>query len=111
MALFVGISFPFRLSINVSFPEAKKIRIETGVLEHAQIRLYRPAGALKPALEARQQGFRDFLEDSGAVERFEGWLERNQRTADEVMIGYFSGRYGTAWLVFDRQARYLGYFW
>ena len=91
--------------------EAKRIKIETGVSEHAQMQHYRSAKALKPALEARQQGFRDFLQESEARDQFEGWLDRNQKTADEVMIGYFSGRYGTAWLVFDRQARYLGYFW
>jgi hypothetical protein len=91
--------------------EAMDYKVKTGILEHAQMRFYRTAEALGPALRARQHGFLEYLDKSEARDRFQAWLDQNNKTAEDVMIGYFSGRYGAAWLVFDRKARYLGYFW
>ena len=87
-----------------------EIRNQTGIPEHAQIQWYRPAEELKPALEALQAVFREILESKEAADRFEAWLQQNGKSSDEVMIGFFNGRYDNAWLVFDSDARLIGYF-
>lgn len=84
---------------------------ETGIHAHAQMQWYLPADEFKSTLKGRQRGITDKLKARRAEDRFDAWLEQNQKTADDVMLGYFEGRYGTAWMVFDREGRYLGYFW
>lgn len=90
--------------------EINRIKVEEKVLENAQMQLYRPKSEFRAALAARQAIFQDRLDSFGARDEFENWLEENGRTAGEVMIARFDGRYGNAWLVFDRAGKYLGYF-
>jgi hypothetical protein len=91
--------------------KALAIKEKTGIHGHVQMQWYLPAGEFKSTLVQRQKGIKDRLKAQGAEDRFATWLEQNQKTADDVHLGFFNGRYGTAWLVFDREARYLGYFW
>ena len=90
--------------------EARQIRIEEGIPEHAQIGLYQPRAAFGPALRERQARSRELVEKTGSGELFESWLAQNQTTPDTVLIGWFQGRYGRAWLVFDNNGKYLSYF-
>lgn len=90
--------------------EANRIKIEQGVLEFAQMRLYRSHPEFKTGLQERQVLYNQRLDETGNRANYETWLEQNQKKADEVLIGLFRGRYGTAWLVFDRDARYRSYF-
>ncbi len=48
--------------------------------------------------------------DYGSQLRYDQWLEQNQKSPDEVLLGVFNGRYGRIWLVFDSNAKYLDYF-
>ena len=90
--------------------EAHRIKIETGVLEHAQVRLYRSKAEFRSGLRAQQIVYQQRLDETGARENYESWLKQNQKSADEVLIAWFQGRYGSVWLVFDNDARYLSYF-
>ena len=90
--------------------EMNRIKVEEKVLENAQMQLYRPRAELKSAIESRQVKFFDRLDQRQARPRFEAWLEANGKTGEEVLLLEFSGRYGRVWLVFDREAKYLGYF-
>ena len=91
--------------------KALAVKEETGIHAHAQMQWFLPAAEFNATLEARQKGIMDKLKARGAEDRFAAWLEQNQKKGDDVQIGFFDGRYGTAWLVFDREGRYLGYFW
>ena len=90
--------------------EVQRIKIEEKVLEHAPTRLYRPKPELVKALKQRQMRTRDKMEKEGLGDEFDAWLQENGETADSVLIERFSGRYGNAWLVFDLDGNYLGYF-
>ncbi len=90
--------------------EVQRIKLEDKVLEHAQVHLYRGRAELKMALLKRQMGYFDRLDSSQSREALEHWLGQNQKSIDEIMIVQFQGRYGNAWLVFDEEAKYLGYF-
>ena len=90
--------------------EVQRIKIEDKVLELAQMQLYRSRSELAAVLQERQQAARDLLEQVGLKPAFADWLQRNGKTADEVLILRFEGRYGYAWLVFDFTGRLLGYF-
>ena len=90
--------------------EAHRIKVETGVLEHAQIRLYRPKSEFRSGLRAQQINYQQRLDETGSREAYENWLKQNQKAPDEVLVGWFQGRYGSVWLVFDNDARYLSYF-
>jgi hypothetical protein len=90
--------------------EVQRIKLEERVLEHAQMNLYRGREELKTALASRQIANFDLLVVAQSRQALDRWLEQNQKSIDEIMIAKFQGRYGNAWLVFDEQARYLGYF-
>jgi len=90
--------------------EVQRIKLEDKVLEHAQVNLYREPAELKLALEKRQMIYFDRLDSSKSREALERWLEQNQKTIERILIARFMGRYGSAWLVFDDEAKYLGYF-
>lgn len=90
--------------------EVQRIKIEEKVLEHAQMQLYRKKPELVTALKQRQMGVLDKLEQAGKNDEFQEWLQQNDETVDSVLIERFSGRYGKAWLVFDLDGDYIGYF-
>jgi hypothetical protein len=90
--------------------ETMRIKIEDRILDHAQIRLYRPQSEFKDALDKLQPRFFRWLELADGYGRYEAWLALNQRSKEEVLIAKFGGRYGVAWLVFDREGKYLSYF-
>ena len=90
--------------------EAKKKHIREGIPEHAQIELYQPREAFGPALRERQARSLELVEKTGSRELFERWLKQNQTSPDTVQIGWFQGRYGRVWLVFDGDGKYLSYF-
>ncbi|MCP4766325.1 MAG: hypothetical protein GY875_08630 [Gammaproteobacteria bacterium] len=89
----------------------QRIKLEDRVLEHAQVNLYRGRAELKKALQQRQMGYFDRLDSSQSRQVLEHWLGQNQKPIEAVLIVHFQGRYGNAWLVFDEEARYLGYFY
>ena len=90
--------------------EINRKKIEEKVLEHAQVNLYGTHVELKAALQARQMRVFELLDRRGKRSVFEEWLKKNSKTQDEVLIQRFSGRYAYAWLVFDREGKYIGYF-
>jgi len=90
--------------------EINRIKIEQGIMDHAQMRLYRPKPELATALKQRQTMFYDRLDHFGARNQFNYWLQQNQKTETDVLIARFSGRYGVVWLVFDLEGNYLSYF-
>lgn len=89
--------------------EANKIKLETGVLEHAQVRFYRKLPGLRAALQERQHSYQRRLDELGGRDKYESWLRENGETHDSVLIARFQGRYGNAWLVFDLDGRYRTY--
>ena len=90
--------------------EINRVKIEDKILEHAQMRLYRPQPDLRNALKERQELFQDRLEYYQQTAALDDWLERNQKSREEVYIARFTGRYGAIWLVFDLEGKYLSYF-
>ncbi|MGD2170968.1 MAG: hypothetical protein PVI79_05015 [Gammaproteobacteria bacterium] len=91
--------------------EINRIKVEEKVLEAAQLQLYRPHSELVRALRESQPLYDRRLDEFGHRAGFENWLREHGKTADEVMIARFDGRYGKAWLVFDRDGKYLSYFY
>ena len=85
-------------------------KIEEKVLEHAQMNLYGTQAKLKEALRTRQVMMSGLLDIKDKRPAFEGWLQQNDKTEDQVLLQRFSGRYGYAWLVFDAEGKYIGYF-
>jgi hypothetical protein len=90
--------------------EVQRIKIEDKVLENAQLHLYRPHSELLPALQKRQFAAQELLASDGLQQTYSDWLRQNGKSADEVLILRFSGRYDNAWLVFDLEGRLIGYF-
>ena len=90
--------------------EANRVKIEDKILEHAQLDLYRQQPQLRDAIKERQELFFSRMELAQATEKFDNWLQLNQKTRDEVLVARFDGRYGVAWLVFDLDGKYLSYF-
>ena len=90
--------------------EAHRIKTDEKILEHAQLNLYQPKTELKNALKEQQEVFYKRMEFYGDTEKFDNWLQQNQKTREEVMIARFDGRYGVVWLVFDLEGKYLSYF-
>ena len=84
--------------------------LEGQIKNRSVLAYYQPANALAPALRARQPKVLKSLQASGLEANFDAWLQANDRSRDSVMLEMFAGRYGTAWLVFDQQGRYLDYF-
>ena len=52
----------------------------------------------------------DKLDQKEAREAYDAWLLQQGKSAEDVLILHFSGRYGAAWLVFDLQGKLTGYF-
>jgi len=90
--------------------EMHRITIEENAVGHAQLNLYQPKSELKNALKQRQILFFDRMEYYRETDRFNDWLQQNQKPREEILVARFSGRYGVAWLVFDLEGRYLSYF-
>lgn len=90
--------------------EVNRIENEENIRAHAQLNLYRPQPDLKNALKKRQFVLYDRLELFKATDKFDEWLRQNQKTREEVLIARFDGRYGSVWLVFDLEGKYLSYF-
>lgn len=90
--------------------EVKRLKFEEGIIEHAQIGFYQPQAKLKDGLKQLQEKYLRLLQQLGSIEKLNDWLEKNGRQADEVLVGLFNGRYGRIWLLFDIEAKYIGYF-
>lgn len=90
--------------------EINRVKIEEKVLEHAQMNLYQPKSEFIRALRERQPLFFDRMEYYKEEERFEAWLQQNQKSREDVLVMRFSGRYGKLWLVFDQDGKYMSYF-
>ena len=90
--------------------EINRIKIEEKILEHAQLNLYQTQAELKNALKERQELFFDRMEFYEATDKFDNWLQQNQKSREEVLVARFDGRYGAVWLVFDLEGKYLSYF-
>ena len=95
---------------NEAIAEIHRIKVEEKILEHAQLNLYQPKSALANALKERQLLFFKRMDHYQARDNFDAWLQQNKKSADEVLIARFGGRYGAVWLVFDLQGKYLSYF-
>ena len=90
--------------------ESHRIKLEDKVLEHAQTHLYKPKSEFKSGLISRQNQFLVRMDDYDERQYFDDWLDQSQKTADQVLVAPFSGRYGRAWLVFDLEGKYQTYF-
>ena len=90
--------------------EIERIMNEEEVLAHAQTGLYRPHSELAAALQKRQAQALYLLEEKGLQQMSTDWLQQNGKTKEEVLIERFMGRYGNAWLIFDLDGVYIGYF-
>jgi len=90
--------------------EINRIKIEEKVLEHAQLNLYKSSSELTAALKSKQIMFMLRLDNHEERDQYEAWLEQHDKSEDEILIARFNGRYGSVWLVFDLDGRYLGYF-
>ncbi len=90
--------------------EVNRIKVEEKIVEHAQLNLYQPKSEFKNALKERQEVFYDRMKFYKATDKFENWLQQNQKTKEEILIVRFGGRYGVVWLVFDQDGKYLSYF-
>jgi len=92
------------------FDEIERIKEEENIPGHAQMQLYKSPAELTAALKSKQQVYISRLDLFEHRDRYEAWLKQQGKSADEVLIARFDGRYGTAWLVFDLEGRYLDYF-
>ncbi len=95
---------------TAAFAEANRKKMEEKIAEQAQLNLYRPQSELKNALKERQELYNKEMEFYKATDKFDDWLQQNQKSREEVLIVRFAGRYGAAWLVFDLEGKYLSYF-
>jgi hypothetical protein len=90
--------------------EINRIKLEEKILDHAQLQLYKTRPELTAALKSRQAVYMSRLDFYQHRDRYEAWLKQHDKSEDEIMIARFDGRYGTVWLVFDLDGRYLDYF-
>lgn len=90
--------------------ESTRIKIEEKVLEHAQLQLYIPKSGFKTGLQSRQKLYLVRMDQRDERDWFDAWLKQNQKTADQVLVAPFTGRYGRVWLVFDQDGKYQSYF-
>ena len=95
---------------QAALEEINRVEVEEKVLEHAQMNLYQSKSGLKKALQERQLLFFDRMKFYKEEERFEAWLQQNQKNREDVLVMRFSGRYGKLWLVFDQDGKYLSHF-
>ena len=86
------------------------LSLEEQIKNRSVIAYYQPFEAFAPALRARQQKALESLRAAEMEADFDDWLDANDHSRESVMLEMFAGRYGTAWLVFDLDGRYLGYF-
>jgi hypothetical protein len=90
--------------------ESHRIKLEDKILEHAQTHLYQPKSEFKSGLQSRQTQYLTRMDDYDERQYFDDWLKQSQKSADQVLIAPFSGRYGRVWLVFDLEGTYQAYF-
>lgn len=90
--------------------EVQRIKFDEGILEHAQVHIYAPKEKFRDALQRRQVNFNARLDIHKARDRYENWLERNGKSAEDVLIAPLDARYGRVWLVFDTDGKYMTYF-
>jgi len=90
--------------------EVERIRKEHNALEHAQPQLYWPQSKFPEVLKKSQFRTLGILENSGPKQAYTDWLQQNGKTAEEILLLRFEGRYGKAWLVFDLEGKLIGYF-
>jgi hypothetical protein len=90
--------------------DVEQIRKEHNALEHAQTQLYWPQSKFPEVLKKRQLSAIGILENSGPKQAYTDWLQQNGKTAEEILLLRFEGRYGMAWLVFDLEGKLIGYF-
>jgi hypothetical protein len=95
---------------RAALDEVLKMKTRDNIIEYAQVQLYQPPQELLGALQQRQINTLTILELSGTQQGYDEWLEQNQKTPDQVLLGVFKGRYGQIWLVFDSMAKYIGHF-
>ncbi|MCP4389398.1 MAG: hypothetical protein GY802_13970 [Gammaproteobacteria bacterium] len=50
------------------------------------------------------------MDHYGARKPFEAWLRASGKSEDEVLFARFSGRYGSVWLIFDLEGKFISYF-
>lgn len=90
--------------------EINRIKSEAKILDHAQLQLYKTRSELAKALQSNQVMYMSRLDHYKNRDQYEAWLKQHDKSGGEVLIARFSGRYGTVWLVFDLDGRYLDYF-
>ena len=90
--------------------EVQQIKFEKKILEHAQINLYAPREKFADALKQRQVRFSQRLDFHKARKRYEAYLQRSGKSADEILIAPFDARYGRVWLIFDLDGKLIDYF-
>jgi len=90
--------------------EINRIKLEDKILEHAQLPLYKTRSELAAALKSKQVIYMSRLDYYKHRDRYEAWLKQHSKSADEILIARFDGRYGKVWLVFDLDGKYLDYF-
>lgn len=90
--------------------EINRIKIESNVLEHAQLQLYQTRSGLVSALKSNQVVYMSRMGSRQQRGRFDSWLEQHGQSVEEVLVAPFSGRYGNVWLVFNLEGNYLDYF-
>ena len=90
--------------------EMNRVMKEEQVLQHAQMNLYKTSAELTAALKSKQVMFMTRLDEHGHRDQYQDWLQQNGKSEDEVLIALFNGRYGSVWLVFDLDGKYLDYF-
>ena len=90
--------------------DVERIKKEHNALEHAQPQLYWPQSKFSEVLKKHQFRTLGILENSGPKQAYTDWLRLNGKTAEEILLLRFEGRYGKAWLVFDLEGKLIGYF-
>jgi hypothetical protein len=90
--------------------EVHRIKFEEKILDHAQMQLYKTRTELAAALKSNQLMYMSRLDHYKHRDRYEAWLKQQGKPEDEILIARFDGRYGTVWLVFDLDGRYINYF-
>jgi hypothetical protein len=91
--------------------KAQEIKAEEGVQEHAQMEYYRSKPELEIELARSQPRLMGLLDTIKGRPDFDSWLQEHGKRADEVYLEYLAARDGPAWMVFDRDANWLGYFY
>ena len=90
--------------------EVNRIKFEEKILDHAQMQLYKTRPELAAALNSNQVMYMSRLDYYKNRDRYEAWLEQHGKSEGQISIARFNGRYGSVWLVFDLDGRYLDYF-